>query len=95
MHRDEARGHMALNARPRGQGFMLRAVGSHVRFETGRTMTREVGAAGRDVLDSVRAGRGGSRRLLGVSRWPGGQWAGLEGVGSPERMDECPNGIWG
>lgn len=56
MERDEARGHMALNARLRGRSFMLRAMGSH---------NKRSGAAGRDGLDSARAGRGGSRRLLG------------------------------
>lgn len=55
----------AVNARLRGQGFMLRAVGSHAGSETGRAGTRQEGLLVETAPDSVGAGRGGSRRPLG------------------------------
>lgn len=82
----------AVNARLRGQGFMLRAVGSHAGSETARrNKTRR--AAGGDCAGQCRSREGRIKKAVGVIGWLGGQWAGLEGVGSPERLDEGPNGL--
>lgn len=68
-----------MNARPRGQGSVLRAAGSHGGFETRIAIDRSW-VAGGDQLGSARQVREGQGDSLWRQR-AGGQWAGLEGLG--------------
>lgn len=90
MDRDEARGR---ECQTQGPGLYAEGSGEPrgIRNRARRDKTRR--AAGGDCAGQCRSREGRTKKAVGVRGWLGGQWAGLEGVGSPERLDEGPNGL--